>query len=206
MTRIKLCGMTREEDILTANELMPHYIGFVFWPKSKRYVSYDGAVRLRALLDPGITAVGVFVDEDIDTVAGLLSDGVIDAVQLHGTEDDDHIRRLQDAAGRPVIKAFRMEPGIDIDIINDCPSDLILLDSGAGGGKVLDRRLLTGITRPYLLAGGLSPDNVEEALRELSPYGVDVSSGIETDGVKDSDKMRGFVERVRRFDTNGGKQ
>ena len=205
MTRIKLCGMSGEKDILTANELMPEYIGFVFWPRSKRYISSDAAVRLGSLLDPGITAVGVFVDEDIDKVSGLLADGVIAAAQLHGSEDDAYIRRLQDATGRPVIKAFRIKPESDTDMINDCAADLILLDSGAGGGRVLDRSLLTGIKRPYILAGGLSPDNVEDALKELSPYGVDVSSGIETDGAKDTDKMRRFVEKVRCFDNDGGR-
>ena len=200
MTRIKLCGLTRKEDILTANELMPDHIGFVLWEKSRRYVRFEKAKELKELLDPRISAVGVFVDEDIERVAEYLNEGIIDAAQLHGSEDDDYIRRLQHETGRPVIKAFRISAPEDSRAFFSCPAELLLLDSGAGGGTLLDRKLLAGIERPYFLAGGLSADNVEEAMAELHPYGVDVSSGIETDGAKDHDKMRRFVECVRRFE------
>ncbi|MBQ7584023.1 MAG: phosphoribosylanthranilate isomerase [Lachnospiraceae bacterium] len=198
MIRIKLCGLTKKSDILTADELLPGYIGFVLWNKSRRYVPPEAVLQLKGLLDPRITAVGVFVDEDIKKVSRLLKEGVIDAAQLHGAEGEDYIRSLKGDTGKPVIKAFRMDEKSDVSMINESPADLILLDSGAGGGRLLDRRLLSGVKRPYLLAGGLSPDNVKDAISELSPFGVDVSSGIETDGVKDRDKMRRFVEEVRR--------
>lgn len=199
MIKIKLCGLSKESDILAANELLPDYIGFVFWPKSRRYVDPSEAFRLKALLDKRIKAVGVFVDEDMAAVEGLLEKGVIDAAQLHGSEDGEYIEKLRINTGKPVIKAFRMTSDTDIAAVNGCAADLILLDSGAGGGHMLDRRLLMGIERQFFLAGGLSPDNVEEAVEELAPYGVDVSSGIETDGKKDREKMRRFVETVRRF-------
>lgn len=199
MIKIKLCGLSKEGDILAANELLPDYIGFVFWPKSRRYVDPEDAFRLKMILDKRIKAVGVFVDEDISAVEGLLKKGVIDAAQLHGSEGDEYIEKLRIRSEKPVIKAFRMKSDSDITAINGCSADHILLDSGAGGGNMLDRKLLKGIERPFFLAGGLSPDNVGEAIEELAPYGVDVSSGIETDGKKDKEKMRRFVETVRRI-------
>ena len=198
MTKVKLCGLSKKSDILASNELLPDYIGFVFWKKSKRYVTFDEAGKLKSILDPGIKAVGVFVDEDLYEIAALLKEGIIDVAQLHGSEDDAYIKKLRHETGKPVIKAFRIRPDSDVMEINSCLADMILVDSGAGGGMVLDPALLKGIERPYFLAGGLSPDNISEILAGLSPYGVDVSSGIETDGIKDSEKMRLFVEAVRR--------
>ena len=197
MIKIKLCGLSRECDILAANELLPEYIGFVLYPQSKRYVDAQKALHLKSLLAPRIKAVGVFVDEDIKRVAALLKEGVIDAAQLHGDEDDDYIKSLAADTGKPVIKAFRIHSLEDIERAAASPADHILLDSGAGSGRVSDWELLKGMERPYFLAGGLSADNVAEAMDLLHPYGVDVSSGIETDGFKDIDKMRLFVKTVR---------
>ena len=197
MIKIKLCGLSRESEILTANDLLPDYIGFVLYPKSKRYVEEQRALKLKSLLVPEIRAVGVFVDEDIKRVAALLKEGLIDAAQLHGNEDDDYIKKLAAETGKPVIKAFRIHSLEDIGKAAASPADHILLDSGAGSGRVSDWELLKGMERPYFLAGGLSADNVAEAMDLLHPYGVDVSSGIETDGLKDIDKMRLFVKTVR---------
>ncbi|WP_295363306.1 phosphoribosylanthranilate isomerase [uncultured Pseudoramibacter sp.] len=204
-THIKLCGMMRPEDIETANALGPDFIGFVFAKKSKRAVTPDQAAALKAALDHKIKAVGVFVDEDPAVIAKLFADGVIDAAQLHGSETDDVVAQVKALTGGncPVIQAVAMRGAGDIPRAAASPADHILLDAKGGGtGHPFNWDLAKAVSRPYLLAGGLSPDNIAEALVTLHPWGVDVSSGIETDGRKDSEKMRRFVEQVRRFDAN----
>lgn len=198
MTRIKLCGLSRPCDIEAANALNPDYIGFVFAPNSSRFVTPEKAARLKRMLDPSIRAVGVFVDEDPEAVARLLRDGVIDMAQLHGREDEAYIRELRRRTGRPILKAFRIRSESDLAAADRCTADGILLDSGAGSGTVFDWTLLRSVKRPYFLAGGLGVENVGEAVRQLHPFAVDVSSGIETDGKKDSAKMAAFVAAVRK--------
>jgi phosphoribosylanthranilate isomerase len=199
-TRIKFCGMRNPEDIETANEIGCDYVGFVFAKKSKRYINEETAAKLKKALSPEIKAVGVFVDEEPQTVARLLNTGVIDTAQLHGTEEEDYIRELRKLIGnKPVIKAFRIASKEDVRAANESTADLVLADAGAGEGKTFDWSLLSEMKRPYLLAGGLGPENVEEAIQEIRPYGVDVSTGIETDGIKDPEKMRKFAEIVRAF-------
>ena len=198
MTRIKLCGLSRPWDIEAANRLKPEYIGFVFAKKSRRYVTPERAEELKRLLAPGIKAVGVFVNEMPETAAGLLNSGVIDIAQLHGDEDEDYINRLRLIADKPIIKAFRIRTAGDILYAEQSTADYILFDSGAGTGTVFDWKLIRDVKRPYFLAGGLLPDNVENAVNSLRPYAVDVSSGIETDGAKDETKMAAFVAAVRK--------
>ena len=197
MTRVKMCGMRRMEDIAAANSLMPEYIGFVFAPASRRYVSPEEAAALRQALRPGIRAVGVFVNEEFGTVARLLAEGIIDIAQLHGDEDEDYISRLREVSGKPVIRAFRVKGEADLRTAEASAADMILLDAGAGDGKTFDWSLLSSVSRPYFLAGGLTPENAAEAVRRFHPFAVDVSSGIETDGFKDSEKMRAFMRAVR---------
>ncbi len=199
-TLIKMCGIRRPEDVSAVNELLPDYIGFVFFPGSKRYISPETAAELRKSLSPAIRAVGVFVDEAPETAAALLNADVIDAAQLHGHEDDAYIARLREMTSKPLIQAFRIRTADDAARAQRSPADHILLDAGAGDGKTFDWRLLDAVTRPYFLAGGLDPENVSRALRERKPFAVDVSSGIETDGFKDIDKMRAFVRAVRNTD------
>ena len=196
-TLIKMCGLRRTEDIEAANELKPEYIGFVFFPGSKRCVTPETAKGLKAKLDPEIKAVGVFVDEKPETVAKLLNDGVIDIAQLHGHEDEAYIASLRKLTDRPLIRAFRVRSAEDAVQAQASSADMILLDAGAGDGKTFDWNWLKGVTRPYFLAGGLKPENAGRAVRELKPYAVDVSSGIETGGFKDSAKMRTFTNEVR---------
>lgn len=198
MTKIKLCGLSRPIDIEVANRLSPEYIGFVFAPKSKRYVTAEKAKELKRLLAPEIKAVGVFVDESPQTVAELLNEGVIDIAQLHGSEDEDYIKLLKELAGKPIIKAFCIESEEDIVRAEKSSADYILLDSGTGTGNVFDWSLIKSVKRPYFLAGGLDCTNVGEAIRTLQPYAVDVSSGIETNGLKDINKMTEFVSIVRK--------
>lgn len=200
MTRIKFCGLTRAEDIKAANELKPDYIGFVFWAKSKRAVTREQAASLKAELDPSIKAVGVFVDEDIDTVIALLRDDIIDIAQLHGHEDDTYIDDLKKASCKEVIKAFKVRSEDDLARAENSHADHVLLDAGMGDGVTFDWSLLGKISRPYFLAGGLYPENVSDAVRTLHPFAVDVSSGIETDGRKDMVKMAAFTAAVRKED------
>ena len=197
MTKMKFCGLTGESDIDVANELRPEYVGFVFAPKSKRYVTPERAAELKRQLAAGIKAVGVFVNDDLYHVAELLNRGIIDIAQLHGSEDEEYIGHLRQLTGKPIIRAYRIKTAEDIAEAEKCTADHVLLDSGAGTGEVFDWKLIKNMKRPYFLAGGLSPDNVENAVEQLSPYAVDVSSGIETDGVKDKAKMAAFAAAVR---------
>ena len=196
MTKIKFCGLFRDCDIDAVNELKPDYIGFVFAKKSKRYVMPEKAAELKKLLLPTIKAVGVFVDEPQENIVKLLTDGIIDIVQLHGKEDEDYIRTLRKLTAKPVIKAFCIDSETDIADIETSSADYVLLDSGKGTGNVFDWDLIMGLKRSYFLAGGLSPENVGNAVNLLSPYAVDVSSGIETDGFKDSNKMTAFAAAI----------
>ena len=196
-TKIKLCGLSRPCDIEAANACRPDYIGFVFAPDSRRYVTPEQAARLKELLAPGILAVGVFVREDPAQIADLLQAGIIHMTQLHGSEDEAYIRRLRALTDRPILQAFRIRTSQDLAAAQASTADGVLLDSGAGGGTLLDWNLARHMKRPYYLAGGLTPENVARAVKTLHPYGVDVSSGIETKGHKDSRKMEAFVSALR---------
>lgn len=198
MTKIKLCGLTRPCEIAAANELQPEYIGFVFAPKSRRYIAPDKAMALKQMLSSNIKAAGVFVNEPLAAAAGLLQQGVIDIAQLHGNEDGAYIEQLRILTGKPVIKAFRVASASDIAAAEQSTADFVLLDSGAGTGTTFDWTLIKNMKRPYFLAGGLDADNVGTAIEALHPYAVDVSSGIETKGVKDREKMAAFVAAVRK--------
>lgn len=200
--KIKLCGLTRPCDIEAVNELQPDYIGFVFAKKSRRYVSPEKAEELKAMLAPGIQAVGVFVNEEPEQIAALFEAGTIDVAQLHGQESETEIRRLRELTNHPMIQAFRIDTEQDVERANASTADYVLLDSGAGGtGTVFDWDLLQAIRRPYFLAGGLDTENLGTVKAKLNPYGVDVSSGIETGGYKDKEKMTAFVAAARKEDT-----
>ena len=200
MTKIKLCGISRSEDISIVNNLKPEYIGFVFAKKSKRYVSPDIAAGLKKELSEGIEAVGVFVDEPVENIAELFRKKIIDAAQIHGNEDDDYIKRLKNLVDIPVVKAFQMNKVTDISAVEGSKADYILLDSGAGSGETFEWDSIKHIKRPFFLAGGLNEHNVAAAVRDIHPFAVDVSSGIETNGVKDGIKMADFVAAVRKED------
>ncbi len=200
--KIKLCGLTRSCDIEAVNELQPDYIGFVFAKKSRRYVSPEKAEELKAMLAPGIQAVGVFVNEEPEQIVSLLEAGTIEVAQLHGQEGEREIRRLRELTDHPLIQAFRIDTEQDVERANASTADYVLLDSGAGGtGTVFDWDLLQAIRRPYFLAGGLDTENLGTVKAKLNPYGIDVSSGIETDGYKDKEKMTAFVAAARKEDT-----
>ncbi len=205
MAVIKLCGLSKKEDIETANELLPEYIGFVFWDKSHRNVTREKARSLKSMLSPDIKAVGVFVDAPKDYVLKLYNEGIIDVAQLHGKESEEYITALK-SEHVPVIKAFKVENEESLKCAEESGADYIMLDAGKGCGKTFDWALLNKVKRPYFLAGGLDCDNVKGAVERLKPFGVDVSSGIETDKVKDKNKMKEFVERAREDKTMSDKK
>lgn len=198
MSKIKICGLYRDEDIDYVNEAKPDFAGFIIhFPKSHRNLEIGEVERLTERLDRDIVSVGVFVDEDADAVVDLLRRGVVRMAQLHGNEDADYIRRVQDAAGKPVVKAFTVRSAEDVREAERSPADYILLDYGKGEGKSFDWQLLDGMERPYFLAGGVTVENLPTILSEIQPWAVDISSGVETEKVKDREKIVRVVRMVR---------
>lgn len=197
LPKVKLCGLSRLEDVDAANDVAADYVGFVF-AKSRRQVTLPQAEALKARLNPTIKSVGVFVNAGIQKMEWLVNQGVIDVIQLHGQEGEDYIQELKKhCPNTPVWKAVTVTK--DLDFSQWPSADCFVLDNGAGGtGEVFDWSLLPSlnIPKPYFLAGGLSMDNVAQAL-QFAPHGVDVSGGIETDGRKDSKKMQLFTKKVR---------
>lgn len=198
MTKIKICGIRTEDDVKLVNRYKPEYCGFIFWEPGKRYVTPEQAASLIALLDPDITPVGVFLDEDAKKTAEVVQLSGVSAVQLHGKEDDAYIGLVRDLTGKPVIKAFKPETEEDVRAAGKSSADMIMFDAGAGSGKTFNWDVLKGCTREYFLAGGLAPDNAELAVRTLRPFALDVSSGVETDGRKDGKKIEEFISNARR--------
>ncbi len=197
--RIKICGLFREADIDAVNAARPDLAGFVFAP-SRRQVTPAQAEALRARLAPGIVPVGVFVDAPLAEITALVRAGVIGQVQLHGSEDEAFIRAVQQSAGCPVIRAISMVHAGDAQAQAGSAADFLLLDTGRGGtGRTFDWRLIGRLERPFFLAGGLNPDNLAEAIRIVAPYGVDLSSGVETGGFKDPALILAAVQAVRRL-------
>lgn len=199
MTRIKMCGLTRETDIDYVNRIRPEFVGFVFAPASRRFVTHRTAAALRQELNEGIISVGVFVDAPPDYAADLVQYGIIDFIQLHGKENNGYIADLRGLTTAPIIKAFEISTPEDIKAAEYSNADIVLLDSGKGSGVTFDHSLISGITRPYILAGGLTPENVGGLVKELAPFAVDASSSLETDGVKDFKKMKAFADAVRSY-------
>ncbi len=201
MKKIKLCGLKSLDDIEIINKYNPEYIGFVFYKKSKRYIDYRMAKILKNALNKNILAVGVFVNEDINTVVKLLNQNIIDIAQLHGNESENYIKTLKKLTNKPIIKAFKVENALDIQKAKQSQADFVLLDSGTGGtGETFNWSLIKNFERPYFLAGGLSIENIKTALDMLSPYALDVSSGIETSGKKDPEKIKAFIQTVRQHE------
>ena len=203
MIRIKICGLTREEDIAVVNNLRPDYIGFVFAEHSKRAVTPEQAQKFRQNISPSIQTVGVFVDTDIETILSICKQDIIDVIQLHGKEDENYINKLRCHTDKPIIKAYQITTLGDIKKANDSVADYVLLDHGAGGtGESFDWSLLSDVSRPFFLAGGLHPGNVAGAIEQgfstTYLYGVDTSSGVETNGFKDKIKIEQFIKTVRK--------
>lgn len=215
MQKIKLCGMMKPCDIEYANRVKPDLVGFIF-ANTRRKISAAQAKQFREALDAEIPAVGVFVNEDISVITSLMQNGCIDLIQLHGEEDADYIRRLREVCDVPVIKAVKVQTVEQIRQAAALPVDYLLLDTYrkgvlGGTGEAFDWELLRETKaaagdaaegelfgKPYFLAGGLHAGNLREAAA-LGSYGLDVSSGIETDGSKDFTKMVEVMELVRKL-------
>ena len=204
MSKIKICGLTRPCDIEFINEAKPDFCGFILGvPKSRRNISISTLRSLRERLDETVKPVGVFVDAPMELILPLAADGTLAAIQLHGHETEDYIRQLKEKTSVPIFRAFRVTDRESLVPALQSSADLILLDHGAGGtGKTFDWSVLEGVTRPYILAGGLGPDNLESAISTLHPWGVDMSSGVETDGVKDREKIRKAVQIAHLYAAN----
>lgn len=207
MTKIKICGLTRIEDIEAVNEFLPDYAGFVFAP-SRRQVTLEQADILSGRLSPSICPVGVFVDQPEEMIAELVRRGIIRMVQLHGKETPEfarnlkrHLREACAESSVMVVKAVSMDTPGELIKWNHSDVDFLLLDKGAGGtGVQFDHDLISQaepMEKPWFLAGGMSAENVLAAIRRFRPYGIDVSSGVETDGKKDREKIRRMIELVR---------
>ena len=202
--RVKFCGLSQLDDVAAINDLAPDYVGFVYYPPSPRHVTPAEMRQLRAALAPSIQTVGVFVDEPSELIAELANEGLISVAQLHGAETDETIARLKTLApDLEVWKTFLVKGPEDIASANASAADLVVLDADLGAGRRFDWQRLSGLHRPYVLAGGLSPENVAEACAH-NPAVVDVSSGIEStipaaDGRrrKDPQKMERFIATVR---------
>ena len=201
MTKIKICGLKRREDVAAVNAVLPDYAGFVF-AGEKRRISRETAGQLKALLDPRILSVGVFVNEAPEAIAAIVQDGTLDLVQLHGDEDASYMKRLRQLVDVPLIKAVRVRTKEQILKEEQLPCDYLLLDTFVkdvygGSGKPFDPGLIPPLSKPFFLAGGLREDNLASAIAKSHPWGVDISSGAETDGYKDPEKIRRLTEIVR---------
>ena len=203
--RIKICGLRTAEDVAAVNAVLPEYTGFIFDPSRKRYIAPEKAEELRRALAPGIRPVGVFVNAGVEGILQALRWCRLDMVQLHGEESDAQIEALRAAAREHVperkltnVKAFRIESAEDVRHAERTAADRILMDHGPGGtGESFNWDLLKECRREFFLAGGLTPENVREAILRTAPWGVDASSSLETDGQKDPEKIRRFASAVR---------
>lgn len=197
MAKIKICGLFRECDIDFVNEAMPDYIGFVF-TKSRRQVEEKQAYAFRKKLNPKITSVGVFVNGKEEEILNLYNNGTISIAQLHGDENDEYIKHLKNKSGIRIIKSFNLNKNISIKILEKSNADFLLFDNGTGGtGKTFDWDFVPKIKKPFFLAGGLNENNVENAIKLTNPYAVDLSTGVETNGVKDREKILNIMRRVK---------
>lgn len=233
--KIKICGLRRPEDIAYANEVKPDYVGFILTEGFRRSITKETARELKNKLEPGITAVGVFVNEPVEHIVEFLEEGIIDVAQLHGQESEEDIVYVKAVTGKPVIKVVRFVKQEDAKAVKlsdvqvgnqddaklmnryaveawlDSAADYLLFDSGTGTGKTFDWSVLKEVLADYggklpkefFLAGGISAENMDEACEAVRPYAVDLSSSVETDGVKDLEKMKLAVSKARKYDEKG---
>ena len=194
MSKIKICGLRREQDVDYVNALKPDFIGFILTAGFRRSISAETAKRLKTRLSKDITAVGVFVNESAETVNAFVADGIIDIVQLHGDESADLCKQIN----APVIKFLKCDGEIQQKISRyENAVDYFLFDSGTGTGNTFDWSMIPKTDKPFFLAGGLGSDNLKKAIKDIDPYAVDLSSSVETDGFKDYEKIKTVTEIVR---------
>lgn len=190
MAKIKICGLRYDADIDYVNELKPDYIGFILTDGFRRSIDVDTAKKLKSRLDKSIKAVGVFVDDDIHKINRLVKDGVIDMVQLHGSESSEYCKKIK----APTIKCFKPDT---FDCIDEYDTDYFLFDSGTGTGKTFDWNKIPETDKPVFLAGGINKDNISKAIQKIKPFCIDLSSAVETNGIKDYNKIKEIMEIMR---------
>lgn len=196
--KIKICGLFQSDDIDYVNEAKPDYIGFVF-AKSKRQVDLHQAQLLKARLDSQIKAVGVFVNSSIEEIVELVDKKIIDVIQLHGDESNLYIKQLKRYIDVPIIKAIKVKQASDLDNLN-YDVDYYLLDNKiSGSGESFDWSVIKDLDKPFFLAGGIDLNNIEKAV-QIRCFGLDVSSGAETNGIKDRNKIIEIVRRIKNDD------
>lgn len=206
MTKIKICGITNKIDALNAAALGVDMLGFVFYKKSKRYVEPRTVEDIVNELPPSIGKVGVFVDEEKDKVLSAAEDAGLNMLQFHGNETPEYCNYFKNRF--KIIKAFRLKEKSDLNKVNEYDADFYLfdtykMDSVGGTGETFDWKILKDfeVLKPLILSGGLNAGNVAQAIKEIVPYGVDVSTGVEkAPGKKDLELMKKFVENVRKLD------
>lgn len=204
-TKVKICGLFRDIDIAYANQTMPDFIGFIFYPKSHRYVDVEAAKLFRDKLNKKILTVGVFVNEPVEDILRIAREVPLDIIQLHGDEDNSVIDKIRSESENvwEIWKAVRIKNSFDKSHLKDCcNADRFVMDTyveGYGGeGKSFDWSLINGVDRDKLIiAGGIHADNVKKIIQDISPYSIDLSSGVETDKVKDLSKMEKLMKIVR---------
>lgn len=200
MSKIKICGLFRDCDIDYVNEAKPDYIGFILnFPKSHRNISPERALELRSRLAEDIRPVGVFVNQPAEVVCEAAKRARLSVIQLHGQEDNNYIADLRKriSSTTPIWKAFRIRTASDLAAAQSSTADEILLDNGYGTGEVFDWSVISDFDRPFILAGGLTSGNIHEAIELFNPRVLDISSGVETDKVKDREKIFAAVRAVR---------
>ena len=219
MVKIKICGLMTKEDCVIMNGFKPDYCGFVF-AKTRHYLTDQMAGDLRNTLDISIPTVGVFVDDDMNHIVDLYNSAIIQIIQLHGHEDAAYINLLREkitasgpdkkrhydefGEGAPIMKAIRVKDGSEFDNIDDLPVDMLLLDNyveklPGGTGQSFDLSMIPKLNKPYFLAGGLTADNIPQALVQSRPYAIDVSSAVETDGHKDWKKVEKLMRVMEAY-------
>lgn len=197
--KIKICGINRPIDVEYVNQSKPDYVGFIVnFPKSHRSVNEEDLSRLASQVDPSIQKVGVFVDEDVNKILEYVEAGYIDIIQLHGGQSEEVIDTLRQSTSQPIWKAFSILSDRDLEEAAQSSADLVLLDNKGGGtGEAFDHSLIQDFNRPYLLAGGMNEETIPQAIEQLRPYGIDTSSGTETDKKKDPVKIEKIVRMVQ---------
>ena len=202
MARVKICGISHDAEIKIMNELMPDYVGFVFYGKSKRFISPEHAAYLRAKLKRGIKSVGVFKNAALEAVALSVETVGLDLVQLHGDETGEYIAALREYIKCPIIRRFKIASSMDADRAMYTTADYVMLDGGAAGMSFDWSMIGTSRRRRFFLKGGITPDNVEQALNITpAPYALDVSTGVESGMLKDYRKVMKFIQAVRSHKT-----
>ena len=202
--KIKICGLMRPEDIDAVNEYRPDLAGFILARGRRRSLTDQQMRELVRALRPEIQSAAVFLDQDPAWIAELAAQDLMDVIQLHGTEDNTQIEYLRKKTGLPVWKAFKIRSAEALAAVSDCTADEVILDSGYGTGTAFDWSLAAKerdsiLARGFILAGGLTPENIPRALQLLGPKAVDISSGVETDKVKDRYKILAAVRAVRKM-------